>query len=131
MRVEDWFLYAGRALCLFSLWAFRLRDWLRLSSLSRTVEAEVVGHRISRDNDGTSYAPIYRFSAEGGTHRVSDEVLHARAQPPIGTRATLRYPVGHPELARVPRPLMWAGVYLLLIGLLAVLVAKKAGWLVG
>lgn len=127
--MEAWFLTAGIALCLFSLGVLVRRDWTRLMGIGRTVDAEVIGHRVSRDSDGTSYAATYRFSAEGKEHLVHDEVLGTRPQPPVGTRVRLSYPFGHPELARIPRPLTWLAVYGLLLFLLGMLVAKAFGWL--
>ena len=127
--MEAWFLYGGMALCLFSLWVLARKDWIRLRSISRTADAEVIGHRVSHDNDGTSYAAIFRFAAEGATHEVNDAVLSARPQPPVGTKVTLRYPFGRPDLARVPRPWTWLFVYGVLLFLLAILIARAAGWL--
>ncbi|WP_296677385.1 hypothetical protein [Novosphingobium sp.] len=127
--MESWFLFAGMALCLFSLWAIGRRDWVRLRGLTRSVDAEVIGHRITRDSDGTSHAAVYRFTAEGAAHEVTDQVLHTSPRPPLGTRVTLHYPFGRPELARVPRPLMWLGVYALLAALFALLLAKTIGLL--
>lgn len=129
--MEAWFLYAGMALCLFALWAIARHDWVRLTTMSRQADGEVIGHRISRDSDGTSYAATYRFSAEGKVHEVVDPVLSPRPIPDEGTKVSLTYPVGRPELARVSRPLLWGGIYLLLIGLFAVLFAKLLGWLPG
>ena len=127
--MERWFLYAGMALCLFSLWAIARHDWLRLTRPARRVIGEVVGHRIHRDSDAPSYAAIYRFTAEGAVHEVHDAVHGSRPGPPEGHCRELTYPAGHPELARPPRPLLWGGVYgglLLMLGLLA---AKAAGLL--
>lgn len=127
--MEAWFLGAGIALCLFSLWVLVRKDWVRLRSITRTVEAEVIGHRVDRDSDGTSYAALLRFSAEGRTHEVPDAVLHPRPEPPVGTRVTLHYPFGRPELARIPRPWTWLFVYGVLLFLLAMLVGRSLGWL--
>jgi hypothetical protein len=127
--VEAWFLYGGMALCLFSLWVLARKDWIRLRSISRTADGEVIGHRVSRDNDGTSYAAIFRFSAEGQTHEVSDAVLSSRPQPPVGTKVSLHYPFGRPDLARIPRRWTWLFVYGVLLFLLTILIARAAGWL--
>ncbi|MFM5950762.1 MAG: hypothetical protein ACKOPM_16275 [Novosphingobium sp.] len=127
--MKEYFLYAGMALCLFSLWVLARRDWVRIFTINRTAEAEVSDHRISRDGDGTGYAATYRFFAEGQEHEVTDEVYHASPRPPIGARVTLRYPLGRPELARVPRTLLWLGVYALLIGMFAVFLARLLDWL--
>ena len=127
--MEAWFIYGAMALCLFSLWALARKDWIRLRIISRSAEGEVIGHRISRDNDGISYAAIFRFSAEGETHEVGDAVLSSRPGPPIGTKVSLRYPFGRPDLARIPRPWTWLFVYGVLLVMLAILVSRAAGWL--
>lgn len=127
--MEAWFLYGGMALCLFSLWVLARKDWVRLRTVSRQAEAEVVDHRISRDNDGTSYAAVLRFEAEGQHHEVVDQLLHARPQPPLGTRVSLSYPFGRPDLARIPRPWTWLFVYSVLIFTFSILLARLLGWL--
>jgi hypothetical protein len=127
--MEAWFLYGGMALCLFSLWVIARKDWIRLRSMTRTAEGEVIGHRISRDNDGTSYSATFRFLAEGKVHEVTDALLSSRPQPPVGTKVTLSYPFGRPDLARIPRPWTWLFVYGTLLLMLAILIARAAGWL--
>jgi hypothetical protein len=127
--VEAWFIYGGMALCLFALWAIGRHDLVRLRAISRSVDAEVIGHRISRDGDGTSYAATYRFSAEGETHEVHDAVLNSSPRPSVGTRVKLNYPFGRPDLARVSRPWTWLFVYATLLFMLAILIARAAGWI--
>ncbi|MDE2595396.1 MAG: hypothetical protein KGL44_00815 [Sphingomonadales bacterium] len=127
--MEYYFVYGGIALCLFSLWAIGRHDWLRLSSLSRSVTARVTGHREHYDDGARNWAAIYRFSAEGSEHEVIDSVYGSTRSPPEGTEVRLTFPVGHPELARPPRPLMWLGVYGVLLFLLGMLTAKAMGWL--
>lgn len=127
--MERWFLFAGIGLCLFSLWALLHRDWVRLGRISREAMGEVVEYRLARDDGVPTYAPVYRFAAEGAEHRVTDQVYSRRQHPPLGTQVLLRYPLGRPDLARPPRLLLWLGVYALLIGLLAMLVAKALDWL--
>ena len=129
--METAIIYVAMAFVALCLWLVARNDLQRLKGPSRQVPGEVVGHHCSFHDNVRSYAPVYRFSAEGGTQEVTDQVYSGRPHPPLGTRVQLTYPQGRPDLARVPRPLLWAGVYLLLIGLLAVLVAKQAGWLVG
>lgn len=129
--VEAWFLYGGMALCLFSLWAIARHDRLRLTRPMRRGLGEVVGHRIGREDGQATYAPIYRFTAEDGVHEVVDPVFSSRKQPDLGTRRELAWPQGHPELARPPRPLLWAAVYLFLGVLFAVLAAKALGYIPG
>ena len=129
--METYFLVAGIALCLFSLWALARHDWLRLTRPARQAIGTVVGHRTGLDEGQRTYAPIYRFVAEDGEHEVIDPVYSRRANPDIGTVRTLSWPEGHPDLARPPRPLLWAVVYLFLTGTAVLLLAKLFGWLQG
>lgn len=125
--MERLFLGLGMALCLFSLWAIARHDLARLVRPSRRALARVCGHRMSQDETGRSYAAIYAFSDETGQHEVVDQVHGASRQPPLDAMIELRYPQGRPDLARVPRPVLWLGIYALLLGLLAILAAKAAG----
>jgi hypothetical protein len=127
--MELYFLLAGQALCLFSLWAIARFDWVRLTRPSRRVGAVVTGHRSSWSDGDKSYAAIYRFALGSTEHDVTDAVYGSSPKPPLGTRVELVHPEGRPDLARVPRPLMWLVVYGVLVGLDAVLLAKMMGWL--
>lgn len=128
--MERYFLYAGIALVLFSLWAIARHDLLRLTRSIRRVQARVGGHRTSWENSARSYATIYEFSDETGQHSVVDAVHGSFPKPEVGALVELAYPEGRPDLARPPRPLMWLAVYALLLGLLGLLVAKVAGILI-
>ncbi len=125
--MESYFLIAGTALCLFSLWAIGRHDWLRLTRPSQRALGEVTGHRSSWDDNSKTYAAIYRFRDESGEHEVIDAVYRPARQPELGAIRELAYPQGHPELARPPRLWLWGGVYLLLLGLLGILAAKTLG----
>ena len=127
--VEHYFLWGSIALCIFSLWAIARHDWLRLTRPSRLVLARVTGQRSSTSDGSINYAPIFRFTAEGTEHEVIDAVYGARPKPPVGTVIELSHPVGHPQLARPPRLLMWLSVYAFLLFMLAILLAKLLGWL--
>ena len=127
--MEAWFLYAGIALCLFSLWALLRHDLLRLTSISHQVDAEVVDHRSLFEDGARNFAAVFRFSAEGREHEVLDQVYSTTRRPQLGTRLQLSYPVGHPELARVPRVLMWTLVYAVLVVTTGILVARLLDWL--
>lgn len=126
MRV--WLLGGAITLCLFSLWAIGRYDWLRLTRPARRVLAEVTGYRPGNAKGGRTYAAIYRFADEAGTHEVIDAVFSTRQHPPIGSFRQLTYPVGHPQLARPPRPLLWVAVYLGILTLLGLLVARAIQW---
>ena len=129
--VESYFLAAGIALCLFSLWAIARHDWLRLTRPSRRVTAQISGHLSQFDDGSYSYAAIFTFADDGREHEVVDAAYHPTPRLPPGTMAELTFPAGYPELARPPRPLLWVGVYALLLGMLAILAAKALGILAG
>lgn len=126
--MENWFITAGIALCLLSLWAVARHDWLRLTRPSRRVVARVTRHRISIDDSAPTYAAVFSFTDERGPHEVTDSVYSAKPRPPVGTSRELRYPAGHPELARPPRLLMWTMIYAVLLGMTGLLVARAVGW---
>lgn len=114
------------ALCLFLVGR---NDWVRLQSLARTADGEVIRHHCQIHDNIRSYAAVYAFDAEGKRHEVTDQVYSGKPGPDVGTRIKLTYPFGRPDLARVPRPMMWLGVYAVLLFLLGILVAKAMGWL--
>jgi hypothetical protein len=127
--MENYFLWAGMALCLFSLWALARYDWLRLTRPSRRVMGRVIGHRTGWDEGSKNYAAIYAFSDESGAHEVIDSVYSGSPRPSVGTLRELAYPAGRPELARPPRLALWLSVYAMLMALAAILFAKWMGWL--
>jgi hypothetical protein len=129
--MELYFLLAGQALCLFSLWVLARRDFVRLTRPAVRVEGVVRGYRSMWNEGSRSYAPVYGFTSEGTEHEVVEPVHSGAQKPPLGTVVALRYPAGRPDLAQVPRPLMWLAVYALLAGLEAALLAKMMGWLTG
>jgi len=126
-----YFLIAGQALCLFSLWVLARADIVRLTRPACRVEAVVTGYRSTWNEGSKSYAPVYRFTSEGAQHDVTEAVYSGARKPAVGTAISLRHPQGRPDLARVPRPLLWLAVYGLLVGLDVMLLAKMMGWLHG
>lgn len=122
LRVATGFI----ALC---LWLVARGDLARLRGMTRNVPGQVIGHRCSLHDSTRSYAPIYRFTAEDGTHEVIDQVYSGAPHPPVGSWVQLAYPHGRPDLARVPRPWLWVFVYSVLIAMLGLLVAKQMDWL--
>ncbi|WP_298190920.1 DUF3592 domain-containing protein [Novosphingobium sp.] len=129
--MELYFLLAGQALCLFSLWAIARYDWVRLTRPAVRVDAEVTGYRSTWNEGARSYAPVYRFTSEGGEHEVVEAVYSGAQKPDLGTVVALRHPAGRPDLAHVPRPLMWLAVYGLLVFMDGMLLAKMMGWIGG
>jgi hypothetical protein len=88
----------------------------------------VVGHRTSWVDGDKVYSARLAFLAAGGSVEVMDQMLNRDPTPVVGTFIELHYPEGRPDLARISRPKTWAGVYILLIGLLIVLVLKLMGY---
>ncbi|MEI6640436.1 MAG: DUF3592 domain-containing protein [Novosphingobium sp.] len=129
--MELFFLLAGQALCLFSLWALAHRDWVRMTRPAMRVSAVVTGYRSTWNEGSRSYAPVYRFTSEGGEHEVVEAVYSGAQKPDLGTLVALSHPAGRPDLAQVPRPLMWLAVYGLLAFMEGMLLAKMMGWIGG
>lgn len=129
--MEQAIIYVAIAFVALCLWLVARNDLVRLNGIARQVRGEVIGHHSSIHDNARSYSPIYRFSAEGQTHEVTDQVYSGAPKPPVGTIVELTYPHGRPDLARVPRPLLWLWVYGALLLMLGILVGKQMGWLAG
>lgn len=101
-----------------------------LASPCRRVEAVVEGHQRHHDDGTIVHAALFGFTDPLGNHRtVADGLLDRARKPAVGTRVTLVHPEMRPDLARVPRPWLRATIYLALAYLLAVLIARLAGWI--
>ena len=122
------------ALVLISLAVIIRKDWLRLTRAAVRVDAVVVGHRSTLDEGHRLYAARFAFEADGQPVEVVDQRLYAHPQPAVGERVRLSYPAGHPELAHIPRPIVWTAIYIALLALLAVLglqIFERPGWIIG
>jgi hypothetical protein len=129
--MECYLLLAGIALCLFSLWAIARHDWLRLTRPTERGMGKVIGHRAGWDEGQRCYSAIYEFTDPAGRHEVIDQIYAPAPRPPLGSQVDLVWPQGRPDLARPPRPLLWALCYALLAGCAALLGAKLFGLLPG
>jgi hypothetical protein len=127
--METYLLWASLALCLFSLWAILRHDWLRLTRPVRRSRGTVVGHSRGHDDGAATYSARIRFAAEDGEHEVIDPMLAPTPHLPLGTMVEVAWPAGRPDLARPPRPLLWALCYAVLLGLTTIVAARLAGWL--
>jgi hypothetical protein len=116
-------------LCVFSLWALIRHDRLRLGAPSREARAVVVGYTQGWSDGQPNYAARLRFDAEGATHDVTDQIYRSIRKPPEGTAVIVRYPEGRPDLARIPRPLMWLAVYGAILLMTGLLLARLLGWI--
>ncbi len=113
--------WIGVALVLFALWVTARRDWVRLTRASVRVPAKVVGHSTSWDDGQRAYAARLVFDLDGQSIEVVDQVFSSRPNPPIGAELWLNYPIGRPDLARIPRPVTWLLVYAALLTMLVLL----------
>jgi hypothetical protein len=105
-------------------------DWFHLAYPARRVEARVVGHRERRDEGSISYAALLEFNDEEGKPvQISDIVYAPLPRPETGVILEITHPKGMPKRARINRPWLRGGIYLLLFYLLAVLVGRLSGWL--
>jgi len=127
--MEAFFSWLAVALLCVALAAMLRHDWVRIVRPAVRVQGEVIGHRSGVSDGDTDYAAIYRFTVEGVVHEVADGIYTAVRRPDVGTRRTLHFPQGRPDLARPPRLAFWIMVYGLLAGMAALLFAKLMGWL--
>jgi hypothetical protein len=127
--MTDWLLWIGIAMMLVALAALARDDLPHWSRRRIRVEGEVVGHRSMRD-DEYSYAAVMAFTAsDGRRHEVVDSHYRPTRRPEAGAKVALVYPEGLPDKARVGRPLWRFYAYAMLACMLAILVARAAGWL--
>lgn len=127
--MEAVIIWVGVVLCFISFASLARNDWLRLTRPSRRVLARVTGHRPRWDEGSRNFAAIYTLETDAGPLEVTDVVYTSNRRPDVGTLRELTYPEGRPELARPPRRAMWVGVYVTLMFVMAMLLAKWLGWL--
>ena len=102
-----------------------VEDWQHLSKPSRRVTATVVGYRSDIDEGARRFTPRLSFTDETGQPvEVLDKLYSPSRAPAEGSPIDLVYPIGRPEMARVPRPWMRSLIYVFL-GFLLVMVALR------
>ncbi len=112
------------------LWLLLCEDWWRWTRARRRVAATVIDHRRQIEDGGVVFRPELRFVSDDGRRiEFFDMILNATATPPVGTVVEVVYPVGLPEKAWVPRPVLRAIIHLFVLGLLAILLARVCGFL--
>ena len=107
-------------------------DWHMLTSGRVRTRGKVTGHS-RRTDEGSAYWSIkVRFvDDEGRAHEFTDTYGRATPTPDVGSIVPVIYPRGKPKFARVPRPLIRLVLYAFILGTLAIVVAKAAGWIEG
>ncbi len=122
------FIWSGIVLTSFALGVMARDDWLHALLARCRVTGEVSGYRSQRDEGSISYAAIYRFTtADGRRIEVLDSVLQPTQTPPLGATVALVHPLGHPEKARRPRPVLRLVIYIVIGAVLALLVLRLTG----
>ncbi len=123
------FLYLGIAFVAVVLFFLLREDWPLLRHGRRT-KGGVFDHRRTMDEGSWSYALMVRFTGENGEAiEITDGVYSPSPQPAIGAEVELVYPVGAPQKARVRRPLLRALIYVVIVFMLAILIARALGCL--
>ena len=122
MTAQRIFAALGLALTLFAIGALAWQDFGWRHRRKVRIEGEVARFQPSMSNGTEVFAPVFRFTAEGATHEVTDVVYSPRPRRAVGDKALLIYPSGRPDLARISRPAMWVMVYAVL-GLIAAILA--------
>ena len=121
----NFIIWASIALTTFCLFIFLRDDWRLLSCGRRTARGTVVGYRRGFDEGTAVFMARVQFEAEeGGAFATTDMFLTAMPTPNVGSEVDVVYPAGRPDKARVHHPWWRALLYLLLIGLLLVLLAR-------
>ena len=123
-------LWLSIALTVSVLTVLLREDWLHFSRPRRRVDATVVRHHRQVDDGAESFAAVLQFRTDDGAlNECTDIVYSPVAKPAIGTVRTMDYPMGHPQSARISRPLWRAAAYLALTVLLAILVLRLVNWI--
>ena len=128
--VETFFLWMGFTLLIIVLLFLCLEDFRFRRSPLVTTEGTVFDHSRVTDADGLTYSIQVRFVDEAGRQvEITDTIGRAVPNPPVGTVVKIVYPGGQPEKAVVRRTIFRALLYAIILGMLAVLAARIAGWL--
>ena len=125
-RVIIWTALVSSGLC---LWLLLRHDWLRWTRPMCEAEAEVIGQRMTWSDSTRTYAARLRFEVDGQVYDVTDQLYGSKAAIAVGTRCRIMWPQGRPDLARIPRPWMWVGVYAVLLYVAGIMAGKLCGYI--
>ncbi len=124
------FLWMGMIFLIPVLFALCLEDYRFRRLPLVTTQGTVFNHSRATDADGPSYSIQVRFDDEAGRPvEITDTVGRSVPNPPVGTVVKISNPIGHPEKAVVSRPFFRGFLYAIVLGMLAMLAARLAGWL--
>lgn len=128
--MEQFILWSCTVFAVVILAMLAREDWFHLSRPARRVMARIVGH-VAHASDGTRvFAPMFEFIGEDGQSvQVEDKVYMPRPKQAAGEMIEITHPKGMPHRARISRPWLRAGIYVVVLYLLAVLVGRLTGYL--
>ncbi len=95
----------------------------------REAQAEVIGQHSGWSDGARTHAAMLRFETEGGMHEVTDQLYGSRPAYAVGAKCRVMWPDGRPDLARIPRPWLWTGVYGMLFYLAGILIGRLTGFI--
>ena len=117
---------AGLLICAFMLASLVSTDFRR-SGRKIAARGTVMGHVASLENGVHTYAAIVRYEIDGKSFEKIDDVWWPHRTPKEGATVRLLFPVGRPELAYRPRPLLRVLSYALVGSLGAAMIAILSG----
>lgn len=127
--MESLFVWLSLALTAFVLFILLRDDILFLLSPRQSADGIVTGHGSVIDEGDRVFSARISFTDDVGVpHEFLDAVRSQKAEPAVGTIIGVVYPQGRPDKARVPRPWLRLVIYLLIVGLNLLLVAKLLGF---
>ena len=128
--METIILWAALSLVAAALVAILARDLRFAIDRRHRTEAVVISHERLHEDGSVVHAAVLSFTDHSGQeHRVVDALLTTTRRPPIGARLPVVFPERRPGLARIPRPMLRATIYLVTGLLLVVVAARIAGWI--
>ena len=106
-------------------------DWRFLMRRQRRASGVVIDHlREAGDDGATFFKAKIRFRGEDGReHVIVDRLGLPKPQHAIGDRVEVAYPQGYPQKARPYRWWLKPVAFTLVAGALALMIAKRFGWL--
>jgi len=106
------------------------QDWPFLSRPRRAAQGVVFDHRQTIHEGDRCFSAMIRWRGEDGVDReFTDANLAAEPSPPLGDSVEVVYPLGRPELARVPRRRLRVVVYGVTLTFLIILLGRALGLL--
>ncbi|MFD1189085.1 hypothetical protein [Phenylobacterium conjunctum] len=117
---------AGLLICLFVLGSF-LRTERRRTGPKASVIGTVIGRATSREDGVETSAAIIRYAVNDNVFEITDEIWQPWPTSKVGVRVRLLYPIGRPQDAYRPRPLLRGLVAAGLVALGGAMVAILLG----